>query len=99
MSLHFPEISVYTEALQPLLCSQLAQGPETPFKHSFMSPWQKFPLFPSLLAQLRSLLVSGQHLFKLQICVQPHSWVLLLPELIRVLQVTGFMKMFLLFWY
>lgn len=64
-----------------------------------MSPWQKFPLFLSLLAQLRSLLVAGQSLFKLQICVQHHSWVLLLPELIRVLQVTAFMKMFLLFWY
>lgn len=36
-------------------------------------------------------------LFKLQICVQHHSWALLLPELIRVLQVTAFMKMFLLF--
>lgn len=33
-------------------------------------------------------------LFKLQISVQHHSWALLLPELIRVLQVTVFMRMF-----
>lgn len=26
--------------------------------------------------------MAAQHLFKLQICVQHHSWVLLLPELI-----------------
>lgn len=66
MSFHFPESGLYTQALQPL--SQLAQEPKTPSEHSFMSLWQNFPLFPSLLAQLWSLFVAGQSLQASDLC-------------------------------